>query len=501
MREQRRAWDHRQTADDLNGRRCSRPVARIGCSIPRSQADGGELNDRVLPCSEGVTGRSPETSKPQGCSRPSCRPCSWGHRHAGLPLCGRSEIDQPSWIDGPTQASRVMFLVGFNRNRDSYQVPLALAEIGDLGLLVTDYYRGSLPIRPRRLDHRVSPGISSDKTRSTLTALGLQGLCETANAVGLPLHVSEWHWDRLIARRLRREASRHPEWDLLIYSSFAGPAFKSRSRGRRILFQFSPFPTTIRDVLLKDAAARGSRGHDRVPAVEHYERMYRRDRIEVQAADTIICTSTITRHSLEDSGLPSAPITVIPYGCPDVPDDAEVRISRRLPPPVRFLLVGGGPPKGVHHLIDAWRRIDRRDMTLDLVLPNDSDYRRYREISRDRITVRPRLSARALDELMWRYDVLVLPSLIEGFGRVLTEALAHGCHLVSTINTGLPDLSLDERVQTMARVGDVDSLAEALLASRAKVLSDYPGIRLAALEAARSRPWASFRQAIVKAVS
>jgi glycosyltransferase involved in cell wall biosynthesis len=139
-------------------------------------------------------------------------------------------------------------------------------------------------------------------------------------------------------------------------------------------------------------------------------------------------------------------------------------------------------------------------MTLDLVLPADSDYRRYREISGDRLTVRPRLSARALDELMWGYDVLVLPSLIESFGLVLTEALAHGCHLVSTMNTGLPDLSLDDRVHTMARVGDVDDLAEALLASRAKVLSD-PGIRLAALEAARSRPWASFRRAIVKAVS
>ena len=391
-----------------------------------------------------------------------------------------------------------MFLVGFNRDRDRYQVPLAIAELDQLGAFVTDYYRGSLLLRPRQLDHRVSPGIPADKTRSILAAIGLQTLSQGANAIRLPIRFSEWHIDRLVAGRLRREALRHPDWDLLIYSSFAGPAFRSASKGRRILFQFHPFPTTIREVMLRDAAQRGPKGHNRVPEVAYYRRMYDRHKVEVAAADHIICASSFTRHSIEESGLTTAPITVSPSGCPDVPEDAELRISRQAPP-VRFLFVGsGGPRKGLHHLIEAWRQMDADDMTLDLVL--GASMPEYREISARGIAVRPRLSDCALDELMWRSDVLVLPSLAEGFGHVLTEGLAHGCHLVATTNTGLPDLRLDDRVHTLVRAADVEDLAIALRTARAKLLSD-PGTRLAALQAARVRSWVSFRRAIAEAVS
>ena len=391
-----------------------------------------------------------------------------------------------------------MFLIGFNRDRDNYQVPLAFAEIGQLGLFVTDYYRGSLPVRLRRLDHRVSPGILPEKTRSTVSALALQAIWQSAKTFGLSLPLPEWHVDRLIAGQVRSLARRHRDWDLFIYSSFAGPAFTSASRGRRILFQFHPFPTTIREVMLRDAANGEGTAHDSTPEVAHYERMYTRHRIEVAAADHIICTSSFTHLSLEASGLTSAPITVIPYGCPDVPDDAESRISRSSPTPVRFLFVGNGPRKGLHHLIDAWRRIHKDDMTLDHVVA--AGYQEYRERAGDHVTVWPRLSEGALDELMWRSDVLVLPSLIEGFGLVLTEALAHGCYLVATSNTGLRDLSLDDRVHTIARPGDVDDLAAALLAAREKLLSDA-GTRKAALDAARARPWVSFRRRIVEAVA
>ena len=195
-----------------------------------------------------------------------------------------------------------MFLIGFNRDRDNYQVPLAFAEIGQLGLLVTDYYRGSLPVRLRRLDHRVSPGILPEKTRSTVSALALQAIWQSAKTFGPSLPLPEWHVDRLIAGQVRSLARRHREWDLLIYSSFAGPAFTSASRGRRILFQFHPFPTTIREVMLRDAANRGCTAHYSTPEVAHYERMYTRHRIEVAAADHIICTSSFTRLSLEASG-------------------------------------------------------------------------------------------------------------------------------------------------------------------------------------------------------
>ena len=391
-----------------------------------------------------------------------------------------------------------MFLIGFNRDRDNYQVPLAFAEIGQLGLLVTDYYRGSLPVRLRRLGHRVSPGIPPEKTRSTLSALALQAIWQSAKTFGLSLPLPEWHVDRLIAGQVRSLARRHREWDLLIYSSFAGPAFTSASRGRRILFQFHPFPTTIREVMLRDAANRGCTAHYGYPEVAHYERMCTRHRIEVAAADHIICTSSFTRLSLEASGLTSAPTTIIPYGCPDVPDDAESRISRSSPTPVRFLFVGNGPRKGLHHLIDAWRRIDRADMTLRSLFSRPT----AGNTERDRRS--HHCLAEAAETRIGRTHVAVRRSRSAEPDRRFRPCAdgSAGPRLLSCgyLKYWSPRSFLDDRVHTIARPGDVDDLAVALLAAREKLLSDT-GTRKAALDAARARPWVSFRRTIVETVS
>ena len=61
-----------------------------------------------------------------------------------------------------------------------------------------------------------------------------------------------------------------------------------------------------------------------------------------------------------------------------------------------------------------------------------------------------------------RSDIVVLPSLIEGFGLVYLEALASGCYCLGTENTGLPDVVSSESIGLVFPVGSVDRLSEAL---------------------------------------
>ena len=97
-------------------------------------------------------------------------------------------------------------------------------------------------------------------------------------------------------------------------------------------------------------------------------------------------------------------------------------------------------------------------------------------------------------------DVLVLPSLVEGFGLVLGEALAKGVHLIATENTGLPDLHLPEFAATAAVAGDLESLGGAILrAHRMHQLGELDRVAIASL--ALDRSWRNFRREVVIALA
>lgn len=65
-------------------------------------------------------------------------------------------------------------------------------------------------------------------------------------------------------------------------------------------------------------------------------------------------------------------------------------------------------------------------------------------------------------------DVLTLPSREDGFGLVMSQALASGCHVVGTDKTGAPDLAeLAPGAVTVVPAGDLEALVSTLVALEA----------------------------------
>jgi len=88
-----------------------------------------------------------------------------------------------------------------------------------------------------------------------------------------------------------------------------------------------------------------------------------------------------------------------------------------------------------------------------------------------------------------------MPSLIEGFGLVYLEALAAGCHVVGTENTGLPDLPLGPDARTLVPSGDIEALAATI--ERLIARHEAGGFdALAIASEARRWTWADFRERI-----
>ena len=63
-------------------------------------------------------------------------------------------------------------------------------------------------------------------------------------------------------------------------------------------------------------------------------------------------------------------------------------------------------------------------------------------------------------EEMGRADGLVLPSLFEGFGLVILEAMAAGLPVITTQNTGGPDVIEEDKEGFIVPAGSVEALRQ-----------------------------------------
>jgi glycosyltransferase involved in cell wall biosynthesis len=396
---------------------------------------------------------------------------------------------------------RGKFVVAFNRDRDFYELPLALAEGGSLEYLVTDLYVPDVLTRTAvpallGLSHRRGNGLSSKLVKTSVQALFFQAFslkrARTERARSLVFHKI----DSSLSRKAGRIAARDKAGAFL-YSGYALEAFEMlRDTGRRkLLFVYHPQGDYVRSILEQDFAKHPEvtvsyRRHMDEIAVNEGERVAR----EIEMADAIACASSFTARSIASTLSAPKPVAVIPYGATSSHEGGDVaRVGKK---PMVLFVGQGTQRKGLHHLVKAWRCGLYRRADLTLVLnQSDPGILRMIESLPDGPRVLSGLSREELNREFESADVFVLPSLVEGFGLVYLEALAAGCHVIGTNNTGLPDLAAPEGVATVIPAGDFDNLKGALEAAIGKAAAggyDRAFIR----SFAATRTWENFRQGI-----
>jgi glycosyltransferase involved in cell wall biosynthesis len=227
-------------------------------------------------------------------------------------------------------------------------------------------------------------------------------------------------------------------------------------------------------------------------------RRLERRRREWHLADLIIVNSTFTLKTFARAGLDTSKVVVVPLGAPPaVPETAVPRAAG----PVRFLWAGGvAVHKGAHNLLEAWRNLDvGENARLDI-------FGTWRLPERCRRDLPPSVrlhGAVPQSELFQRYseaDVLVFPTLCDGFGMVVTEAFAHGLPVITTDRAGASDLVREGENGFVVRGGDVAQLTATMrwCIEHPAVLSDMRGN---ALRTAANRPWAAYRAELAAAIA
>jgi glycosyltransferase involved in cell wall biosynthesis len=208
---------------------------------------------------------------------------------------------------------------------------------------------------------------------------------------------------------------------------------------------------------------------------------------ELCLADQIFVASQFTASTLKDFQGNLSPVSVIPYGFPPVgPIKNYSPVSGHRP--IKLLFVGGlSQRKGVADLFAAVKSFgDRVELTVVGHKPNN-DCRALNNALADCKWI-PSLPHEDILKIMREHDVLIFPSLFEGFGLVITEAMSQGTPVITTERTAGPDLIKHGENGWLINAGSTQALKDAL-----EELLMKPGriaeIGREAMETATRRPW------------
>lgn len=220
------------------------------------------------------------------------------------------------------------------------------------------------------------------------------------------------------------------------------------------------------------------------------QKLARKDE-ELELADKIIVASQFTANTLKLSAVQHKQTIVIPYGSPQPVTQPSFSRNKKL----KVLFVGGlSQRKGLSYLLDATKLLgDKIELTIigsriAKCAPLDAALQTYRYI--------PSLPHQEILHEMDRHDVFVFPSLFEGFGLVILEAMARGIPVIATPHTAGPDVITDGEDGYIVPIRSHQSIAEKLelLANDGDLLDS---LKNAALAKAQAFSWDKYQKELI----
>lgn len=220
----------------------------------------------------------------------------------------------------------------------------------------------------------------------------------------------------------------------------------------------------------------------------------RRKDEEIALASRIVVPSRFVAETLREYPGALPPVSIVPYGCPaPIGPDARRWYAGG---PLRLLFVGGlSQRKGLSYLLEAVQSLGD---AASLTIIGSGAGREQLAGTRHRLL--GSMPHAAVLEEMRSHDVFVFPSLFEGFGLVITEALAQGMPVIITPACGPADM-IEGGVQGwVVPVRDSAAIAERLRGC-IQVPSTLRAMGTAAMALADRWTWRQYRRRLREALA
>ena len=356
-------------------------------------------------------------------------------------------------------------VIVFAGPRDRYQSALALQENHALEALVTEAYFSKFWAETgmagknfhRFAKARHHPDIPTTKAVRSYGAFVHSLQARYDRRKDSP-HFAEA--DRLLSEKAGQVAlaRRAP---LIAYSYYADAAFRfmEGSGLPRVLFQVHPNGKYLREIFQREiekvpeAKASLMEETEMSPLFTHNDDTFVR-------SDAVICASSFTKHSLASAGS-QAPAYVVGYGV-----DLELFSARTERPAAKPLTVGFvgalSQRKGARYLLAALASLPKGAAKLVIYTRASVDRDLIRGYEGVDVEIRGGLSDAALAADMKQCDLVALPSIAEGFGLVILEAMACGVPVLCTTSTGGADFIQHRQNGLLIAPGSAEAIHQEL---------------------------------------
>jgi alpha-maltose-1-phosphate synthase len=287
-----------------------------------------------------------------------------------------------------------------------------------------------------------------------------------------------WEWqdrvwfDRFVAGQL-------PECDVFCGLSGSGlhSGRRAKSRGAKYVCDRGSAHIRVQDRILREEFELQGIPY---PGVD--PRIIMREEEEYEAADLITVPSAFAMNTFLEAGVPRRKMRLATYG---VDLGMFHACTARQPDDFNVVFVGGlSVRKGIRYLLDAFQQLQCKNKRLTLVgtvLPEmEATINALRH--NPRIQVRGHVPQEKLKEILSASHALVLPSVEDGLGLVQVQALACGCPVIATQNTGAQDVFTDGKEGFIVPIRDAAAIAE-----RLQRLADDPELSTTMSQAAVQR--------------
>ncbi len=225
------------------------------------------------------------------------------------------------------------------------------------------------------------------------------------------------------------------------------------------------------------------------------KRNLRRDE-ESHLASLVLCNSTYVKRTLIHAGVPDNKILVFPLGFP-----AVKKISITEKSSLKFIISGNlSYLKGTHHVLRVWRNNPEIFAKHELIcIGTDTLSSEEWDSLPNNVVKKDRLNSDDYLALLSSADVYILNTYSDGFGMVMSEAMANGLAVIGTENSAAVDIIDDGISGKVIPVGDEKILLETMkwmIENPSKVVN----MRKAAQAYAAEYSWGKYRAELPKII-
>lgn len=389
------------------------------------------------------------------------------------------------------------YIVVHAGKRDDYQMALALHEANMLFALVTEAYFpldkswfsklvSALGLHSN-LSKRYKEGLPSNKVIISYSALFYHIIFSLTKNIKYDAKKG-----KVLGEKAKKISQKY-KTPIIAVNTCAADAFYENDVQPKVLFQFHPQADFVKGLFLEEIE---SNPKSEKTLKQEYEFSLSEGQLqklsnEIQLASHYLCASSLTKKSLIYKGVDATKINVIPYGV----DTSKFTFKERIQSEIfKVIFIGSlNQRKGITYLLDALKELENVELT---IVTRGIYDKALIENYRFPIHVVNDVPHEKLQEELHKAHCFVLPSILEGFGQVILEAMATGIPIIATENTAAKDI-IDPGVDGfVTEIRDVNTIKKHIQ----ELQSDFSLVQSMgekAFKKAQEYSWQKFRNDLV----